>query len=114
MRNDNSVKLSSAMKKYLLGKELRERLQKAEEDYMHAVEVGDEDFLSKHKLNNKVEIAEGLGKECHLSKTTIISYVTFAEIIEQVKEKNEKLVQQVLSGETRMSCRDLRKMLDVL
>ena len=114
MRNDNSVKLSSAMKKYLLGKELRERLQKAEEEYIHAAEIGDEEFLKKHKLSSKGEIAEGLGKECHVSKATIISYITYAETIEQVKKKNEKLVQQVLSGETRMSCRDLRKMLDVL
>ncbi len=114
MRNEISERISPAMIKYLLGKELRERLKKAEEDYIHAVEVEDEEYIKSHKFNSKMQIAECLGKECHLSSTTLFAYESYAKAIEKVKEKNEKLAKQVLAGETNMTYRDLMNVLDVL
>ncbi len=114
MRNEISERISPAMIKYLLGKELRERLKKAEDDYIHAVEIEDEEYIKNHKFNSKIMIAEGLGKECHLSSTTLLSYESYAGAIEKVREKNEKLAQQVLAGDTSMTYRDLMNVLDAL
>ena len=114
MKNENKEKLSLAMRKYLVGKELLTRLKKAEGDYIRAADVGDVAYLNTHKMPNKSEIADGLGKECHLSGKTVLLYADYAEVLEQVKERNEKLVQQVLAGETLMTYRDLRSLLEVL
>ena len=91
------------MRKYLIGKELINRVNKAEEDYIHAVETGDEEYIKSHKLSSKGRIAAALSGECHLSATTVISYGRYAQALEKVKERNEKLVQQILSGETYMT-----------
>ena len=114
MKNELNEKISSAMIKYLLGKELRERIRKTEEAYIHAVEIGDEEYLKNHKLPSKTEMAESLGKECHLSTPTLLSYQCFTEAIEKVRKKNDKLIQQVLAGETNMTYRDLMNVLDAL
>ena len=114
MKKDKKEKLSLAMRKYLVGKEFLNRFKKAEDDYIHAADVGDEEYLRTHKLAYKSEIAEDLAKECHLSVKTVLQYAEYAEVLEQVKEKNEKLVQQVLAGDTKMTCQNLRKLLDVL
>ena len=114
MKNEISKNLSPALKKYLVGKELISRLKKAEEDYIHALEIGDQEYIKTHKLDSKGKIADRFGRECHLSGATVVSYAEYAEVLDKIKEKNEKLVQQLLSGETNMSYRDLKKILDVL
>ena len=107
-------KLSLAMRKYLVGKELLNRLKVAENDYIRAADIGDEDYLKTHKMPNKSDIADGFGKECHLSGKTMLLYAEYAEVLEQVKAKNEKLVQQVLAGETLMTYRDLKSLVEIL
>ena len=114
MKKVNDDGLSSAMRKYLIGKELKSRLQKAEEDYVHALEIGDSEYVDSHKLNRKGQIAAALGEECHLSASTVIGYGKYSEALEQVREKNEALVQQILAGETRMTYEELRNVVDVL
>lgn len=114
MKKTNDERLSHAMRKYLIGKELMNRMKKAEEDYVHALEAGDTEYVDSHKLNSKGRIASALGEECHLSASTVISYGRYAEALEQVKDKNEKLVQQILSGETNMTYRDLKQLINVL
>ncbi|MCR5598256.1 MAG: hypothetical protein K6G19_08775 [Lachnospiraceae bacterium] len=114
MKKVNDEKLSNAMRKYLIGKELMNRMQKAEADYVQAVEAEDSDYIKNHKLNSKGKIAAALGEECHLSASTVISYGRYTEALERVKEKNEKLVQQILSGETYMTYEELKKISDVL
>lgn len=114
MKKTSDEKLSHAMQKYLIGKELMDRLKKAEEEYVHALEVGNIEYVDSHKLNSKGKIAAALGEECHLSSYTVISYGKYAEALEQVKQKNEKLVQQILQGETNMTYKDLKQLLNVL
>ena len=114
MKKESDDRISNAMKKYLIGKELRERLQKAEDNYVHALEVGDTEYVESHKLNSKGKIAAALGEECHLSATTVISYSNYADALEQVRKKNDKLVQQILSGETYMTYTELKNLADVL
>ena len=114
MKNEFNEKISSAMIKYLLGKELRDRIKKTEEAYIRALDIGDEEYLKKHKLASKTETAESLGKECHLSAPTLFSYQCFAEAVEKVREKNDKLIQQILAGDTNMTYRDLMNVLDAL
>lgn len=114
MKKVNDERLSSAMKKYLIGKELKSRMEKAEADYVHALEIGDEEYVRTHKLNSKGKIAEKLAEECHLSASSVIAYCNYAEALEQIKEKNEVLVQQILSGETHMTYKDLKNILNAL
>ena len=114
MKRVKDENLSTAMKKYLIGKELKQRLQKAEDEYVHALEIGDTEYVESHKLNSKGRIAAALGEECHLSAATVISYSNYADALEQVRQKNEKLVQQILSGETYMTHAELKKMAEVL
>lgn len=114
MKKASDERLSNAMKKYLIGKELMNRMKQAEEDYVRAVEQADSDYIKSHKLNSKGRIAAALGTECHLSAATVISYGRYAEALERVKEKNEKLVAQILSGETYMTYEELKKIADVL
>ncbi len=102
------------MKKYLIGKELRNRQKEAEDVYINALERGDADYIEKHKLNSKGKIAANLGEECHLSASTVIGYGNYADALEQVKEKNDKLVQQILSGNTHMTYTDLKHLLKAL
>ncbi len=114
MKKPHEEKISSAMKKYLIGKELKDRLREAEEVYIAALERGDAEYIEKHKLNSKGKIAAILGEECHLSASTVIGYGNYADALEQIKEKNEKLVQQILSGNTRMTYTDLKHLIKVL
>lgn len=114
MKKMNDKTISDAMKKYLIGKELRSRIEKAEEAYIKALHNEDEEYLKNHKLNSKGAIAKKLGEECHLSATTVINYGNYSDVLEQVKEKNELLVKQILAGETHMTYKDLKKMIEVL
>ena len=114
MKKANDEKLSNAMKKYLIGRELMSRINKAEDDYVQAVEAEDSDYIKSHKLNSKGKIAASLGEECHLSASTVMNYGRYTEALEKVREKNEKLVQQILSGETYMTYEELKKIADVL
>ncbi len=114
MKKTSDEKISNAMKKYLIGNELKARLQKAEDDYIRALEIGDTEYVENHKLNSKGKIAAALGEECHLSASTVISYGNYADALEQIREKNEKLVQQVLSGQTHMTYKDLKHILKAL
>lgn len=114
MKKDSYERISNAMKKYLIGKELKARLEQAEAEYVHALEVGDTEYVESHKLNSKGKIAAALGEECHLSASTVISYGNYSDALEQVREKNEKLVQQILSGKTHMTYKDLKHLLSAL
>ncbi len=114
MKKFSDERISDAMKKYLIGKELKLRLQQAEADYVHAVEIGDHDYTKNHRLCSKGKIAAALGAECHLSANTVINYGNYSDTIEKLRVKNEKLVQQILSGQTNMTYKDLLNLLNTL
>jgi len=114
LKTGTAKDISSAMRKYLIGKEYYRRLNEAEERYIRAAKEKDEEYISTHKLNCKQAIASQLAEECHLSMSTVLSYASYTNVLDEVAEKNEQLVKQILSGETKMVYRDLKQLLKVL
>ncbi|MBO5239331.1 MAG: hypothetical protein J6B50_11255 [Lachnospiraceae bacterium] len=106
--------ISPAMRKYLIGKEYYRRVTEAEDRYIQAAKEQDEEYIRTHKMNCKQAIAERLAKECHLSKSTVISYACYSEVVDEVSKKNEQLAEQILSGETKMGYRELKQLIKVL
>jgi len=114
LKTGTNKDISPAMRKYLIGKELYRRLNEAEERYVKAAKENDEEYISTHKFNCKQAIAGQLAKECHLSTGTVLGYAAYSEALDEVGTKNAQLVEQILSGETKMVYRDLKQLLKVL
>lgn len=113
-RSISDAELSAAMKKYLIGKEFLGRIKQSEESYISAAESANEEYMNTHKLNCKGTVAEALAKECHLAPSTIISYSKFAVHIDLLREKNNELASQILSGKVQMSFKDIEQLTKVL
>ena len=110
----NTIDMPASLIRYLIGKEYVGRVNAYENKYIAAVQAEEEEYLKNHKLNRKTEIAEELAVLCNVSPYTISTYGNYAKGIDELREKNSTLANQILKGETKATLSDVKKLIMAL